>query len=139
MEISTLQNKIYFIKYYIKLIKYVQNVSFIFIFLNFRLNDWSIGKVIPWHSLQVEAQFKPAFLQEQPFPHGPLQPQRITLNRSGGPASMSIPPHPPPHPPPEQVFFCITQLFPNLYLMISSKPMMKNSLRRWWKKGWINV
>ena len=43
MEISSLQNKICFIKYYSKLIKYVQDVSRMFIFLNFGLIDWSIG------------------------------------------------------------------------------------------------
>ena len=47
-------------------------------------------QVIPWHSLQVEAQFEPAFLQERLFPHGPLLPQRITLSRSGRPASISL-------------------------------------------------
>ena len=43
MQISSFKTEIYFIKYYIKLIKYVQKVPFIFIFLNFGLNDWSIG------------------------------------------------------------------------------------------------
>ena len=50
----------------------------------------ALVQVIPWDSLQVEAQFKPAFLQEQPFPHGLLQRQSITLSRSGGPASISV-------------------------------------------------
>ena len=46
--------------------------------------------VIPRHFLQVEAQFKTAFLQEQLFRHGPLQPERITFSRSGGHASTSV-------------------------------------------------
>ena len=50
----------------------------------------ALVQVIPWHSLQMEAQFKPTFLQEQQFPHGPLQPQCITLSRSGGPTSISV-------------------------------------------------
>ena len=50
----------------------------------------ALVQVIPWHFLQVEAQFKPAFLQEQLFPHGPLKLQRITSSRSGEPASVSI-------------------------------------------------
>ena len=50
----------------------------------------ALVQVIPWHSLQVEAQFKPAFLQEQLFWHVPLQLQRITLSTSGGPASISV-------------------------------------------------
>ena len=50
----------------------------------------TLVQVIPWHSLQVEAKLKRAFLQEQLFPHGPLQPQCITLCRSGGPASISV-------------------------------------------------
>ena len=102
----------------------------------------TLVQVIPRHSLQVEAKLKQAFLQEQLFPHGPLQPQCITLCRSGGPASISLimcvhfvfnyPPLP------HWVFFYITQLFPYLNLMINLKPVMKCCTRRWWKKGWIN-
>ena len=43
VQISSFQNKICFIRYYIKLIKYVQKISSMFIFLNFGLIDWSIG------------------------------------------------------------------------------------------------
>ena len=50
----------------------------------------ALVQVIPCHSLKVEAQFKPAFLQEQLLPHDPLQLQRMTLSRSGGPASISV-------------------------------------------------
>ena len=50
----------------------------------------ALAQEIPWHCLQVKAQFKPPFLQEQLFPHGPLQPQHITLSRSDGPASISF-------------------------------------------------
>ena len=50
----------------------------------------ALVQVIPWHSLQVEAQFKPAFIQEQLFPQVPLQLKRITLSRSVEPASISV-------------------------------------------------
>ena len=90
MEISSLQNKICFIKYYIKLIKYVQNVSCMFIFLNFGIIDWSLrtGEILTF--LQVQAQFKPAFLQKKLILHDLLQPQRTTLSGSGRPASISV-------------------------------------------------
>ena len=87
VQISSFQNKICFIRYYIKLIKYVQK------FLPCLSSSTSgslTGALVQWHSLQMEAQFKPAFLQEQLFPHGPLQLQHTTLSGSGGPASLSI-------------------------------------------------
>ena len=65
LEISLLQNKTYFIKYNIKLIKYAQKVSFIFSFLNFRINNWSIYTSDNMAFFKLEAQFKPGFLQEQ--------------------------------------------------------------------------
>ena len=93
----------------------------------------ALVQVIPWNCLQVKAQFKPAFLQEQLIPRGPLQPQHITLSRSGRLASVSViigvyilfsitHPH----------LFYIIQLFQSLILMINSKPMINCCLRRWW-------
>ena len=98
----------------------------------------ALVQVIPWHSLQVEAQSKPAFLQEQLFPHGPLQPQRITLSRSGGPPSVSVI-IAVQLPTPISAGLC-------LHHPVVSKFESDDKLEvhdkccpgRWWKKGWIN-
>ena len=59
-----------------QLIKYIQNVYFLYSSLSIS-GSFTVTflHVIPWHFLHGEEQFNLALLQEQVFPHGPLEPQ----------------------------------------------------------------